>query len=90
LTSGPESFTVEGATIAHEGSSFLEVGDDDPIDLIRIFGCVWNYGTYGIRIGGYNHGDNSRGIVRTLQIEGNTIAGAHSQFRDRYPLNTYV
>jgi len=87
---GPESFIVEDALIRHDGSSFIDVGDDDPVDLLRVVNCDWNYGSYGIRIGGANHGDNASGQIRELVITGNTISGAHSQFRDRYPDNTYV
>jgi len=87
---GPEWFIVEDALIAHEGSAFIDVSDKAPVDLLRVAGSTWNYGQYGIRIGGYNHGDNQLGIVAAIEIEGNTISGAHSQFRDRYPHNTYV
>jgi hypothetical protein len=90
ITRGPEFFITDGATIAHEGSAFIEYGDSASMDLLQITNCHWNYGSYGIRIGGYNHGDNSQGIIRTVTIEGNTITGAHSQFRDRYPNNTYI
>jgi hypothetical protein len=87
---GPESFIVEDAYIRHDGSSFIDVGDSDPIDVLHVIGCDWNYGSYGIRIGGANHGDNAAGQIRELVITGNTITGAHSTFRDRYPDNTYV
>ena len=87
---GPEAFEVEGCTIAHEGSAFIDCSDSKPVDLLRVVNSIWNYGSYGIRIGGYNHGDNSQGIIRTVIIEGNTISGAHSQFKSRYPNNTYV
>jgi hypothetical protein len=87
---GPESFEVDGATIAHEGSAFIDCSDKDPIDYLAVTNSVWNYGDYGIRIGGYNHGDNALGIIRELIVEGNTISGAHSQFKSRYPNNTYV
>lgn len=90
ITRGPEYFIVDGATIAHEGSAFIEYGDKASMDLLRITNCIWNYGSYGIRIGGYNHGDNSLGLIRTITIEGNTISGAAAAFRARYPDNTYV
>lgn len=89
-TRGPESLIVEDATIAHEGSTFLELGDTAPVDVLRIARCTWNYGSYGIRIGGANHGDNAQGIVAALQITGNVITGAHAAFRERYPDNTYL
>jgi hypothetical protein len=87
---GPESFIVEDAYIRHDGSSFIDVGDSDPVDVLRVVNCDWNYGSYGIRIGGSNHGDNAAGQIRELTITGNIITGAHSTFRDRYPDNTYV
>jgi hypothetical protein len=88
---GPEWIIVEDCTIEHEGSSFCDLADDKaPIDRLRIVNSSWNYGSYGIRIGGLNHGDNSQGIIGTVEITGNTITGAHSQFKSRYPDNTYV
>lgn len=90
VTRGPEAVIVQDASITHEGSSFIDVGDSKPVDVLRVTGCGFNYGLYGIRIGGYNHGDNSRGQIRELVITGNTIRGAHSQFQLRYPNNTYV
>ena len=90
ITEGPERVVFNGLTVAHEGSSFLEYGDKDPCDVLHILNCSWNYGSYGVRLGGYNHGDNSLGIIADLKIEGCTITGAHSQFKSRYPNNTYV
>jgi hypothetical protein len=87
---GPESVIVEAAIIRHDGNALIDVCDDKPVDLLRVVDCDWNYGDYGIRIGGSNHGDNAAGQVRELVITGNTISGAHSTFRDRYPDNTYV
>ena len=87
---GPEYFDIEGLHVAHHGSSFIDCSDKAAIDRLRVVGCTWNYGSYGIRIGGYNHGDNQAGIIATIQIEGNTISGAHSSFKSRYPNNTYV
>ena len=90
ITRGPEWFITEGAVIAHEGASFIDCADQAPIDRLHILNSTWNYGSYGVRIGGRNHGDNSLGLVDDLRIEGNTISGAHSQFKERYPHNTYV
>ena len=73
-----------------KGSSFIDVSDSKVVDVLHVLGCDWNYGEYGIRIDGYNHGDNSRGKVLDMRVEGNTIIGAHSQFRERWPNNTYV
>lgn len=87
---GPEWLKVEGAVISHHGSAFIDVSDSKPMGLLRVVNSTWNYGKYGIRIAGYNHGDNSQGVVGTVQIEGNTISGAHSQFIERYPNNTYI
>jgi hypothetical protein len=87
---GPESVIVEDAFIRHEGNALIDVCDDKPVDVLRVVGCDWNYGSYGIRIGGANHGDNAAGQIRELVITGNTISGAHSTFRDRYPDNTYT
>lgn len=88
---GPEWIIVEDCVITHEGSAFCDLADDKaPIDLLRIVNSTWNYGSYGIRIGGCNHGDNALGIIGTIEITGNTITGAHSLFRDRYPENTYL
>lgn len=90
-TRGPEFLIVEDAVIAHEGNALMDLADDKaPIDLLRIVGCTWNYGSYGIRIGGASHGDNAQGIIGSVVVTGNTISGAHSSFRSRYPDNTYV
>ena len=87
---GPESVIVEDALIRHDGNALIDVCDDAPVDLLRVVNCDWNYGSYGIRIDGANHGDNAAGVIRELVITGNTISGAHAQFRDRYPDNIYV
>jgi hypothetical protein len=88
---GPASLIVVGALIAHEGNALADLADDDvPIDVLRLVGATWNYGAYGIRIGGASHGDNAAGIIEHVTITGNTISGAHSAFRSRYPDNTYV
>lgn len=89
IARGPEHVIVEGAVIVHE-KTFIDCSDSAPIDLLRVVGCTWNWGTYGIRINGQNNGDNSQGVIRTIQIESNTISGAPSAFRERYPHNTYV
>ena len=90
ITEGPERVVFNGLTIQHEGSSFIDYADKDSCDVMHVLNCSWNYGSYGIRIGGYNHGDNALGIIKDLKIEGCTITGAHSQFKSRYPNNTYV
>jgi len=90
ITEGPERVVFDGLVIEHEGSSFVDLADKESCDILHIFDCEWNYGSYGVRIGGYNHGDNGLGIIKDLKIEGNTITGAHSHFRERYPDNTYV
>lgn len=87
---GPESFVVENVFAEVTGSAFIDFSDSAHVDLFRLVGSTWNYPTYGIRIAGANHGDNSHGVIGTIQIEGNTIRGAHSTFRDRYPNNVYV
>jgi hypothetical protein len=88
---GPESLIVRDAYIAHEGNAFADLADDDaPIDVLEIRGCTWNYGSYGIRIGGASHGDNAYGLIGSITITGNTITGAHSAFRERYPDNAYL
>ena len=90
ITEGPERVVFNGVEAQHQGSSFLGIEDKDYVDVLHILNCQWNYGSYGVRIGGYNHGDNQLGIVGDLRIEGCTITGAHSQFKSRYPNNTYV
>jgi hypothetical protein len=86
---GPE--LVSGGYFAHEGSSFCDLCDDKiPIDKLWIVGSTWNYGSYGIRIGGVSHGDNTAGLIRSVLITGNTITGAHSSFKTRYPDNVYL
>lgn len=90
ITRGPESVIIDGIEASVDGTMFVGIEDNAPVDLLRIVGSTWNYPKYGIRIGGQNHGDNSLGIVRTIQIEGNIITGAHSSFRERYPQNEYV
>ena len=87
---GPEYFDIEGLEVQHHGSAFIDWSDSKSGELLRVVGCTWNYGSYGVRIGGYNHGDNSAGIIKNVVIEGNTISGAHSSFKSRYPNNTYV
>ena len=90
LTHGPERLIVEDADITIDGSAFILVGDRKPIDALHVLGCRWNYGSYGIMIGGYSHGDNQLGIIQDLRVEGCTIRGAHSAFKARFPDNTYV
>ena len=90
VTRGPEWFRVENVTVVHDGSAFVDVADKAKVDQLEIVGSTWNYGAYGVRIGGYSHGDNQLGIVGAIRIEGNTITGAHSAFRARYPNNTFL
>ena len=91
VTRGPEWVIVDGVKAVIDGNAFFDLADDKkPIDLVRLVNSRWNYGSYGIRIGGYNHGDNQLGLVGTLVIEDNVISGAHAQFRARYPQNTYI
>lgn len=90
ITEGPERLIFHGLHVRIDGSTFIEYGDKDPCDVLHVTNCDWNYGSYGIRIGGLNHGDNGFGIIRELRIEGCTIHGAHSSFRSRWPNNTYV
>ena len=87
---GPESVTIQGCDIEIDGSSFLELVGTLPMDLLRITNNRFNCGNYGIRIAGLNHGDNSKGLIKNLQIEGNTIYGASSLFKGRFPNNTYA
>jgi hypothetical protein len=87
---GPEWVKFNQVYTRHEGSSFIDYSDKEVIEQLHVIGCDWNYGTYGIRIGGYNHGDNQLGLIKDLRVEGNTITGAHSQFKTRYPNNTYL
>jgi hypothetical protein len=88
---GPEALIVRDAYIAHEGNALMDLADDDaPIDVLEITGSTWNYGSYGIRIGGASHGDNAMGLIGLIVIAGNTISGAHSAFRERYPENAYI
>jgi hypothetical protein len=86
---GPELVEVIGCDIQHHGSSCFYI-DAAPIDRLVIEGNRFAYGTYGMFIGGRAHGDNSAGTIRQLIIRGNTIAGAASGFKARYPDNTYV
>lgn len=88
---GPDLAAFHDLQVQHHGSAFIDsAGDKVPIAQLHVIGCTWNYGIYGIRIGGYNHGDNRLGLVKDLKIEGNTIQGAHAEFKVRYPGNTYV
>jgi hypothetical protein len=86
----PEWLIVDGCTIHVDGTAFVEIYDTKPVDLLRIVGCTWNYPKYGIRIGGYNHGEDALHVCGSIVIEGNTITGAASSFKSRYPNNTYV
>lgn len=90
ITHGPESVIVENVQISNDGSSFILIGDGKPIDRLHVLGCAWDYGTYGIFINGYSHGDNSLGVIKDFRVEGCTIRGAHSAFKARFPNNTYV
>jgi hypothetical protein len=90
VTRGPEWFRVENVTVQHESSAFIDFADKAPVDHFELVGSAWNYGSYGIRIGGYSHGDNQLGLIGAVRIEGNTISGSHAAFRARYPNNTYV
>lgn len=89
---GCEWLIVEACTISVDGTAFIDVYDTVPgsVDLLRIVGCRWNYPTYGIRFGGYSHGEDRLGVVKQIVIEGNTISNAASAFKTRYPNNTYV
>lgn len=89
---GPEEIIIDNVEVTANGdySQFLYVGDSEPIDRVYITNSKWPYGTYGISIGPKHHGDNSLGIIKSLVIKGNTISGAPSSFRGRYPENTYV
>jgi hypothetical protein len=89
---GPEWFDVEGCEISVDGTAFIDVYDKPAgsIDLLRIVGCTWNYPKYGIRLGGYSHGEDYYGIVKQIVIEGCTITGAASGFKSRYPNNIYL
>lgn len=90
ITHGPESVIVEGATITHDGSSFIAIGDSKIIDKLHVLNCTWNYGSYGIFINGAVNGDNSAGVIKDFKVEGCTIRGASSAFKTRFPNNTYV
>lgn len=86
----PEWVIADGCTFAVDGTSFIEIYDKKPVDLLKIVNCVWNYPKYGIRIGGYNHGEDYYHVCKQIVIEGCTIRGAASAFKTRYPNNTYV
>lgn len=90
VTNGAEYVIIDGIDCEHTGNSFFGVEDKDPVGQLHIVNSRWNYGTYGIRIGGYSDGDNQLGIVKDLKIEGNTILGAKAAFKARYPNNTYA
>ena len=90
ITEGPEWVRVANCFVRHQGAAFIAIEDKATIDQVHVTNSDWNYGSYGLRIGGLNHGDNSLGVVKDLRIEGNTITGAHSSFRSRYPNNTYL
>jgi hypothetical protein len=87
---GPEFLKIYGADIAIDGSTLIELTGSAKMDLLEITGSRFNYGQYGIRIGGLNDGDNSKGMIGTIKIEGNTILGANSRFQARYPNNIYA
>ena len=91
ITRGPETVVVENAVIAHEGSSFIDVGDDAVVDVLRVVGCQWNYGSYGLRIGGYNHGDNSAAGKSWSWRSTATPSRARTRsFGNGIPDNTYL
>lgn len=86
----PEWFIAKDCIIRVDGTAFVDIYDKKPVDLLRIVNCDWNYPKYGIRIGGYNHGEDFYNVVGTIEITGNVIRGAASAFKTRYPDNTYL
>lgn len=90
ITNGPEEVRIQQVNCDNDGSSFVIVGDSDPVGLLEIVDSTWNYGEYGVFINGQQAGNNDAGIVRNLIIERNTIKGAKAAFKARYPNNTYV
>lgn len=89
LARGPEFFDVFGCDIQIDGTTFIYVSDDRPIDRIRVENCKFNAGKYGININGRMNGDNTLGIVRELIVKNNIITGATATFKKNFPLNTY-
>ena len=87
---GPEFFVAEDCDITVDGTTFIEIYTPGNVDLLRVVNCKWNYPKYGIRIGGYSHGEDYYNICGDIVIEGCTISGAASGFKTRYPNNTYV
>lgn len=87
---GPEFVIFDSCYIRVDGTTLIECYDSEPIDKLYLTNCDFNYPAYGIRIGGLNHGDNSKGIIKELVIEGNRITGANSTFKSRYPNNSYL
>lgn len=87
---GPEYLKVNNCDISIDGTTFIELVGTAPVDLLEVTNSRFNYGKYGIRLGGLNDGDNSKGLVKTIKIEGNTILGANSRFKARYPNNVYA
>lgn len=87
---GPESLQVTGCDIEIDGNNFIELAGTARMDMLRVTNSRWNYGQNGIRIGGLNHGDNSKGMITMIEIKGNTIVAAHKDFKARYPENIYV
>lgn len=90
LDRGPEFLKITQCDITIDGSTFVELTGTAKMDLLEITNSRFNYGKYGIRIGGLNDGDNSKGMIGAVRIEGNTILGANSRFKTRYPNNTYA
>jgi hypothetical protein len=90
ITNGPDEVRILNLRCKNDGTSFVLVGDGDPVGLLEIRGCTFNYGTYGIFVNGHPDGDNSLGLVKTMIVEGNTISGAKAAFKARWPNNTYV
>lgn len=97
LDRGPEFLRVNNCDITIDGTTLIDFTGTAKMDFLEITNSRFNYGRladgapgYGIRIGGLNDGDNSKGLIGTVRIEGNTIIGAKSGFRGRYPNNTYV
>ena len=86
----PEWFIAEDCIIRVDGTAFVDIYDKKPVDVLRIVKCDWNYPKYGIRIGGYNHGEDYYHVCGTIEIAGNVIRGAASAFKTRYPDNTYL
>lgn len=92
MTGGPEEVIINNVEVTANGNfpQFVYVGDTKPVERLHITNSKFPYGAYGLSIAQEHHGANTKGIVKSLVIKGNTISGAKDAFKKLHPENIYV